>query len=1016
MRKNLIIAIAIVTGVMASSALAQTFAGRSGNLVLAGSGGTDLSSTLTIKTASPYSGNHTLTFPNSNGASGYALTTDGTANGILTWTQVVTGSGTASGTNTGDVTLNGPGSYLSLTGQQINQALITYANMQQTSAASVLLGRNSGGAGAIQEITLGSGLTMSALGVLSATATGTISGLTTNGAVYASGATSVASTAAMTDGTLLIGKTGVAPVLASLTGTASRLLVTNGAGSITLNIDPTYAGQNTITTLGTIGTGIWQGTVIAPQYGGTGLNTSATPQGTMFYIDPAGTWATLAKSTTATRYISNTGTSNDPAWAQVDLTNGVTGLLPPANGGTGANNGTNTLTINGGNITFTSANPSNVTLPASGVLATTGNSVLYNQTSTENTATVAATNYLYDISYGATAAAQNALGARINSTNTSAGANNNATGLTITTAATTGGTANGLVLSTTGGTTDIDITTPTTNGATFTIQPGAGTAATNNGTNVAITGGTGNTTGTGGNITVKGGTGGATNATGGQVTIAGGASGTAAGTGGAIELQTASTGTGTTLTNRVLVDAAGNTTLQTAGAQLIFTGSSGNSTFAAGGQSANVFNYTLPTTVPIAGQVLTASTVSGASPYAITFGWSNGGGGGGGVTYNTTATQNTATVAATNYLYDISYAATAAAQNALGARINSTNTSAGANNNATGLTITSVATTGGTSTGLTVSATGGTTQYAATFTNGNVGIGNAAPTVGLDVSKDFSTREFTYTTSFASGSTTNNFNVDGANNQFAFTRFTTAAGPFTIGGFLGGQNGKRMTIFNNTGQTMTLANQTGGAAANQIFTGTGASISIPNGGMADLIYENVGTGTLNNWIVKSTSNGNSSSPVLFARKTANVSLTASNLNLQADPDLQLALQANATYEFSGVIVYNGAAASSDLKLGISFSGTVTSLRWSAMEGGVALAPSTVTTAATNGSVGTVGTDIISPFTADGTFANELSIYVSGVIQVGGTGGTLQMQESQVTSQATQTTIRLNSTLKATRVQ
>lgn len=34
-------------------------------------------------------------------------------------------------------------------------------------------------------------------------------------------------------------------------------------------------------------------------------------------------WSLLNKSTTATRYLSNTGTSNNPEWAQVEITNGV---------------------------------------------------------------------------------------------------------------------------------------------------------------------------------------------------------------------------------------------------------------------------------------------------------------------------------------------------------------------------------------------------------------------------------------------------------------------------------------------------------------------------------------------------------------------------------------------------------------------------------------------------------------------------------------------------------------------
>lgn len=60
-----------------------------------------------------------------------------------------------------------------------------------------------------------------------------------------------------------------------------------------------------------------------------------TTQGDLLYASAANTLARLAKNTSATRYLSNSGTSNNPAWAQVDLTNGVTGTLPVGNGGTG---------------------------------------------------------------------------------------------------------------------------------------------------------------------------------------------------------------------------------------------------------------------------------------------------------------------------------------------------------------------------------------------------------------------------------------------------------------------------------------------------------------------------------------------------------------------------------------------------------------------------------------------------------------------------------------------------------
>lgn len=63
-------------------------------------------------------------------------------------------------------------------------------------------------------------------------------------------------------------------------------------------------------------------------------------QGDVLYGSASGVWSKLAKNASATRYMSNTGASNDPAWAQVNLTNGVTGVLPIANYATGTPDGT----------------------------------------------------------------------------------------------------------------------------------------------------------------------------------------------------------------------------------------------------------------------------------------------------------------------------------------------------------------------------------------------------------------------------------------------------------------------------------------------------------------------------------------------------------------------------------------------------------------------------------------------------------------------------------------------------
>lgn len=70
------------------------------------------------------------------------------------------------------------------------------------------------------------------------------------------------------------------------------------------------------------------GSILATQ-GGT--NQTSVVQGDMLYSDATNSWARLPKSTAATRVLTNTGSSNNPAWAQVDLTNAVTGVLPPAN-------------------------------------------------------------------------------------------------------------------------------------------------------------------------------------------------------------------------------------------------------------------------------------------------------------------------------------------------------------------------------------------------------------------------------------------------------------------------------------------------------------------------------------------------------------------------------------------------------------------------------------------------------------------------------------------------------------
>jgi hypothetical protein len=93
---------------------------------------------------------------------------------------------------------------------------------------------------------------------------------------------------------------------------------------------------------------------------------ASSVQGDLFFKGASG-WTRLAKNVTATRYLSNTGASNNPAWNLVDVSNGVTGTLPINNGGVGGNTaGANTVFGNntGGTATPGFQSMSNGQLPA----------------------------------------------------------------------------------------------------------------------------------------------------------------------------------------------------------------------------------------------------------------------------------------------------------------------------------------------------------------------------------------------------------------------------------------------------------------------------------------------------------------------------------------------------------------------------------------------------------------------------------------------------------------------------
>jgi len=120
--------------------------------------------------------------------------------------------------------------------------------------------------------------------------------------------------------------TGQITAGAGLTKTGNSIDVVGTANRITVNADSidiasTYAGQNTITTVGTIATGTWNGTVVSVSYGGTGASTLTG------YLKGNGTSAFTGSSTIPGSDITGNISGNAA---------NVTGTVAVANGGTGA--------------------------------------------------------------------------------------------------------------------------------------------------------------------------------------------------------------------------------------------------------------------------------------------------------------------------------------------------------------------------------------------------------------------------------------------------------------------------------------------------------------------------------------------------------------------------------------------------------------------------------------------------------------------------------------------------------
>ena len=152
-------------------------------------------------------------------------------------------------------------------------------------------------------------------------------------------------------------------------------------------------------------------------------------------------------------------------------------------------------------------------------------------------------------------------------------------------------------------------------------------------------------------------------------------------------------------------------------------------------------------------------------------------------------------------------------------------------------------------------------------------------------------------------------------------------------------------------------------------------------------------------------NFNAMGPHLIVRKTSDQSVTSSTV-LVNDSVLVLPVGVSEIWHFTFFVVYTGAS-TGDIKIAFTFpSGG--DIRMSLIGRNAA-----GTVVDQNFSTTTSPTSSIDFAAAGTTFANTLPL--TGVFVNGGTGGNLQMQWAQQTSDATATIVKANSTLWAVKL-